>query len=456
MSSATRARFRDMTNVDLAIAPLELNEPEDEATDIKWTDIVKSQCSFLRDVIGDDMDDIDMDKLSVYMKELNLKPCHPDQEDRDECLQRNCAILWQYYVTAKQKHERKVGDALVSNTNVPANYGDINTIALRLFDEVGQYQYKPANLSLMYNMLSVANADDAGNVPYDTTYIQRKKPDAVLKRYNGVSTAVVQANQRMQVTLSEHLGLAPYFVRLWALHTAAHEPQPNTRRRAAKPTTMYLLTEAWEGHISDFFQRYGRIDPHFWTRVQRLLLHALQGLVLLRKQGLALNDVRRQTLGYDIDLEHFLLWSKWTSYDHVAVKDTAEVKDLVATVSDPVSPQHDKFGFGIMVYELLLDAHPGGALNNVDQTTFHRKYQDPKSGVHANIQLLTQLTDIPQPMRGLAQVAYHFIVHPIHGQRWTYDEALQHLSAEMDHVHDPQTCLPPCSTQKPLRPFLDW
>lgn len=449
-----------MSNSDLAIAPLALGEPHVDTPDIKWTDIVKSQCSFLRHLIGNDTDDdddeIDMNKLSVYMKALKLKPCHPDQEDRDECLQRNCAILWQYYVNEKQKHERKVGDALVSKGNVPANYGDINTIALRLFDEVGQYQYKPANLSLMYNMLSAVNTDDVGNVPYDTTYIQRKKPDAVLKRYNGVSTSVVQANERMQVGLSQNLELTHYFLRMWALHTAATQPQPNTRRRAAKPTTMYVLEEAWEGHMGHFVQRYGRIDPHFWMRVQRLLLHALQGLVLLRKHGLALNDVRRQTLGYDIDLEHFLLWSKWTSYDHVTTKDTAHASSLVATVSDPLTQHHDKFGFGIMVYELLMEAHPGGALNNVAQKTFHQNYQNPNGRVHANIQLLTQLTDIPEPMRGLAKVAYHFIVHPEHGQRWSYKQALHHVSNELDRVHDPQTCLPTPSAQKPLRPFLDW
>lgn len=454
-------------NIDESLLEPVVSEPENEPENdldpsylespdnvpSNWSDLIKTQCSFIQHLISqDEGHSVDLDKLETYMRDLKLEPC----DGKENCLQRNCAILWQFYVAQKTKRSKTL--KRVGDTVGPKRKGDIQVISMKLFDEARKYRFRPSELSLMYDMLNVPSNDIDNNVDYSTHEIRRRKPSAILRRYKPVNPAVILSNERMQVALTQYVKLQTYFLVLYTLRTEASVPQPNLRRRSAPVDTMYVLLESSDGNIVDFQQRYQRIDSLYWSRVQRMLIIALQGLIDLRKEGLALNDVRRHTLHYQIDWDKFLLGAKWGNYDNVTVIDEADVNDLVPSTVDPLYKNHDKFAFGIMVFEILFGAHPDGILGAVELNDWQTHYKNITHDTHEN---MTRLLDpeIPPEMQELAKTAFRFIVHPDIAPRWSFKDAVRHLNG-VTGDNSQRTMLtetkPDLTPYKAPRPFLDW
>jgi serine/threonine protein kinase len=202
-----------------------------------------------------------------------------------------------------------------------------------------------------------------------------------------------------------------------------------------------------------------------------MLMYALMGLHNLNRLGFSHNDVKRENLTYKLDWGMNLVQIKWIDYDCVNTMGQP-FPCTTERIDDPLQyPQinggakvdlshHDRFSFGIMIYEILFGMHPSGDLKSVDKT-WKCSYQvtdTEKSHLHNNIRQLLQ----DNPLQPLSTVAYHFIVNEVlypDEKRWNYDAAFSFMK---EHPVDKQAlpglpALPNDGQLPPLpRPYVDW
>ncbi len=348
--------------------------------DTTWYALLSAQCPMLKELVEDDTGQIQVERLHEIMESLDLQPCGDVKKSPEQCLQRNCAILWKYYVERKKHH----------SSPTPSSK-EVARIADHLFALKGKFTYKPEDLGFLYDLIKV------GDASYN---IVRKKGEATLKIYPKVTKNLVAVNTLMQFLLVKHPNLAPYFVTLHQVETGTSAFQPT--RKKIDTTHMYLLHESMDGNMVKFVEHFATLDPDYWHRISRLLIHALKGLDHLHRVGYGLNDVTLTNLMFRLDFKYNVTAAKWGSFDKVA----------------PLSDDnHDLFRFGVMVYEILFHTEP--FLSSSD-------YNDPKSVVHDNILKLRA----PNDLQPLSTVAYHFLVNDQlfpDEKRWNYEQGIKYL-----------------------------
>jgi serine/threonine protein kinase len=411
---------------------------------------------------------IDEDQLEHVMRELHLNPCSDQDAEKGECLQRNCAILWRYYI--QKKHGRnqtwkRCGNSLVDGKHYTENCAEARNIADHMFSERDTFSYRPGDIAFLYDLTKLESADSS---KFGTLHkISKKRGDAVLKTNKKVHPSSIRGNNTMRYLLVNHQDLHEYFVEIYAMEVGAHEHQPHKRKSVG--SNMYVLLEAMDGSLASFQRHFQMRDPYYWNRLQRMLVHALMGLHELNQLGFSHNDVKKENVLYKLDWEHNLVAVKWADFDCLA---TLGEKPACTTerIDDPLQyprhgrhdqadfSQHDRFGFGIMVYELLFSNHPAGPPNKVDKVwkgTYNSPEGDKAYKLHHNIRQLLQ----PNPLQPLSTVAYHFIVNERlfpDERRWNYGEAFNYMKTNPIQK-DTLPPLPQPGDLPPLpRPYLDW
>lgn len=441
--------------------PSTTTETQNSSQNLSWSALLEQQCPYLRRLISRQRGGpVDPERLATLMKALNLKPCTAKDAAQGECLQRNCAVLWQYYVRrkrSKNKHWKRCGKSAVDPKHYDSECAEARNIADHLFSERGNYSFRPQDLAFMYDLSKVENADPSrfGNLQR----ISKKRGDAVLKIEYKVRPRIASSYRIVRFLLTENTRLIDYFIKLYDVNVGTNTEQPY--RGKSPPTNMYVLMESMDGSMVHFQKHYQKRDPVYWNRLQRMLIHSLQGLELLHQMGYSHNDVKKENLLYKINVERNLVAVKWGDYDCVA-KSRDRPHCITARAKDPLNNGNqngDLFAFGIMVFELLFSEHPAGKEGTVDQwwASLYTETEGQKAGwLHRRIEELKA----DNPLQPLSTVAYHFIVNENWSQdkRWGMHQALKFLSTHqvrkdrlvpLPHLDDKQLFSLP-------KPYVDW
>jgi len=435
--------------------------------DLPWTELLQQQCPYLKKLILDKDGSINPDQLEQVMRKLKLNPCGSQDKDRGECLQRNCAILWRYYI--QKKHGRntrwkRCGNTLVDADHYTGECSEARAIADHMFNERDTFSYRPGDIAFLYEVAKIENADPG---KFGTLHkITKKRGDAVLKINHKVHPGTIRGHNIVRFVLVNEQSMHDYFVALYALEVGTSENQPHKRK--SQTSNMYALMESMDGSLTSFQRHFQKRDPYYWNRLQRMLIHALRGLYQFNQRGFSHNDVKKENLLYKLDWEHNLVAVKWADYDCVAElgeKPTCtsiRIDDPLQYPHDgttqPDFTQHDRFAFGILVYELLFSTHPAGDTKTVDATwkgTYNQVGGKESHQLHHNIRQLLQ----PNPLQPLSTAAYHFIVNEKlfpDEPRWDYAQAFNHIKSHpLEKEQLPP--LPQVGELPPLpRPYLDW
>jgi len=186
---------------------------------------------------------IDLVKLQHVMNELNLNACpvSNDTANQEECLQRNCSILWKYYIQRKHnrnKHWKKCGDSIQPPGVLNSECSEANSIADHLFAERNNLAYRPEDLAFLYDLSKLESSAPGTSA---THKISKKRGDAVLKisKANPVS---IRGNNLMRFLCVNNPELSDYFLSVYSLEVGTMTPQPT--RKNSNSTNMYILLES--------------------------------------------------------------------------------------------------------------------------------------------------------------------------------------------------------------------
>jgi hypothetical protein len=361
--------------------------------DLSWAQLLERQCPYLYAMIQKEDKEIDAAALDDVMRKLNLQPCNPHENgtDNHECLQRNCAVLWRYYIARKHaaKSSKKwCGTTLVDPEHFTPECEDAQVIAQRIFDEKEKFVYRPGDIAVLYDLNKI---DETSGAMYR---LQKKRGDVILKINYNVNSAYMYGNNIMRYLLVNHQDLLNYFLNIYSLEIGTAERQPN--RKLTPVTHMYLLLEAMDGSLLQFQQRFQKTDPHYENRLTRMLLHGLWGLYKLNQLGFSHNNVKLENLVYKLDWSKNLIATKWCDYDCVGLrgqKSFCQKKDQIQ-VSPNKKEESDQLAFGIMLQQLL------------------------------NVKNIEDLLDPQLPHQPLGTVAYHFLV-----DHWSYESTFEYLES---------------------------
>ena len=447
------------------------DETDSKNPELTWSQLLDQQCPYLRRLIASDHDheQIDPERLEHVMRGLNLNPCTDTQQSAgQECLERNCAILWQEYVKRKHRHKqgwKTCGNTLVDPSHYTEDCAESRNIADHMFNERDTFSYRPGDLSFLYDLAKLQQADPSQFGALER--VQKKRGSAVLKTNNRVNPSSIRGNNIIRFLQLNHPELHDYFTTIYSMQVGSQEEQP--RRRKVTSTNMYVLMEAMDGSMTYFQRHFQNRDPYYWNRLQRMLTHALMGLCRLHDLGFSHNDVKPQNLLYKLDWDRNLVSVKWGDFD--CVGELGE-KPLCTTVriddplkyntgtrhDEPNYKHHDLFSFGILVYELLMSSHPAGDIKTVN-LQWKALYTNPTNQrgrlLHTNLKKL--LDD--NPLQPLSTVAYHFTVNELYFHqeaRWGTKEAIDYLKKH-PIPHDELPPLPITGELPRLpRPYMDW
>lgn len=386
--------------------------------DLSWSALLEEQCPYLKKLITNEDGQIDGALLQQIMEKLNLDPCTTDK--REECLERNCSLLWRYYVQRKHhknKHWKKCANSVTNR--ISSDCAEADTIAQHLFQD-GR-SYKPNDLLFLYDLVKLEQPSSEEQQQGTLQKVSKKRGDAVLKTNYAVNPASIHGNNSIRFLSIQNPELTDYFVRIYDLEIGTNQFQPT--RKKSDTTNMYILHESMDGSILTFqqhFQPQENVqprDPDFWNRMTRMCIHAFTGLYELHHLGFAHNRVSGANLCFKMDLQHTLVAVKWTNFDHVAEN----------------SKNDDAFQFGLLIYQILfgpMDKH------------WKETYAQPQAKVHDNI--LKLFAD--ERMKPISMVAYHFLVNQDlfpSEKRWSFLQAHQYL----EKIQVPRDV---------LKPLPDW
>lgn len=379
--------------------------------DLTWSTLLTEQCPYLKKLITKEDGAIDVVQLQQTMEKLNLDPCVTG--NNQECLERNCSILWRYYVQRKHdrnKNWKKCGNAITDMKHINSGEcSEADSIAKHLFQE-GQYlSYQPGDLLFLYDLVKLENKNGTTSDSGDNTSfhkISKKRGDAVLKVNYKATQDSIHGNNIIRFLCLNNPHLLDYFVRIYAMEIGTTNFQPT--RKKTDSTNMYTLLESMDGSMTKFCAYFQNRDPHFWNRVTRMCIHAFTGLYELHKLGFAFHNVKAANLVFKMDFENTLVALKWMNFDGVT----------------ELGKNTDTFEFGIMIYEILF-----GPMENVDKH-WRKSYQtDDKNGQLVHNAILKLMAD--ELMKPISTVAYHFVVNTElfpSEKRWTFEEAFHYLS----------------------------
>jgi len=370
--------------------------------DLTWSTLLTEQCPYLKKLITKEDGEIDTLKLHETMEKLNLDPCVTG--NNQECLERNCSILWRYYIQRKHDKNRnwkKCGNAITDMKHINSGEcSEAESIADHLFQEGQSLSYRPGDLLFLYDLVKQDNKSEEGTTLHK---ISKKRGDAVLKVNYKATQDSIHGNNIIRFLCVNHPHLLDYFVRIYAMEVGTNSFQPT--RKKTESTNMYVLSESMDGPMTKFCAHFQSRDPQFWNRVTRMCIHAFMGLYELHKLGFAFNNVKSENLLFKMDFQHTLVAIKWMNFDAVA----------------EIGKNIDTFEFGMMIYEILF-----GSMENIDKN-WRKSYQTDDRRVHDAI--LKLMAD--ELMKPISTVAYHFVVNTElfpSEKRWTFEEAFHYLS----------------------------
>lgn len=369
--------------------------------DLTWSSLLTEQCPYLKKLITKDDGEIDAQKLHQTMEKLNLDPCTMD--DQKECLERNCSILWRYYIQRKHDRNRswkKCGNAITDLKHINnAECSEAESIANHLFQESQALTYRPGDLLFLYDLVKQENQTEGTSLHK----ISKKRGDAILKVNYKATPDSIHGNNIIRFLSVNHPHLLDYFVRIYALEMGTNHFQPT--RKKTDTTNMYILLESMDGSMKKFCDHFQSRDPQFWNRMTRMCIHAFTGLYELYKLGFSFNHVSCENLMFKLDFEHTLTALKWMNFDAVA----------------EIGKNVDTFEFGMMIFEILF-----GSMDRIDKN-WRKNYQTDNQAIHNAI--LKLMAD--ELMKPISTVAYHFVVNSDlfpSEKRWTFEEAFHYLS----------------------------
>jgi hypothetical protein len=434
--------------------------------DLTWSKLLEAQCPYLYAMIQKEDGGIDAASLDDVMRKLKLNPCNPNTGSA-ECLQRNCAILWRYYIqrkNGKNQNWKRCGSTLTDSEHFSPDCVQAQIIADHMFSERDSFSYRPGDISFLYDLASLESADKSkfGSVHK----INKKRGDVILKINRKVHPGSIHGNNIIRYLLVNNQQLLDYFINIYSMEVGTDAIQPNRKMTAS--TNMYLLLESMDGSLTNFQQHFQVRDPFYWNRLNRMLCHALMGLYKLNRLGYAHNDVKKENTLYKLDWENNLTAIKFADYDCVGPIGT---KPLCVTDRslDPLTSSDvrvmdesmryegvDRFAFGVMVYEMLFGEHFVGKTIDKTWSGLYMQYNNPSSAtIHNNIKKL--LT--PNDLQPISTVAYHFIVNDRlfpQEKRWNYEQAFEFIK-NSDLSRD---VLPPLPRHNQIpelpHPYLNW
>lgn len=330
---------------------------------LAWSTFLGTQCPALHHLITDTTGQIDHHAVQRLMERLELEPCDPSKED---CLERQCSALWQYYVRVK-------------NRKVPVS-GEVRNISDHLFSERGNLSYKPGDLSFLYDLHRSTSGDR------DSHRIVRRAGEAVLKVESETDQGEIQSYDILRFLCAEHPELSEHFVQIYALE-----------RTVRTPTKMYVLMESMDGSVREFHAEFSKRDPQFWNRFNRMLIHGLVGLQMLHHNGFSFGHVSLDNLMFKLE------WPTREDHRHAGL--VAVKWRCPRGMSTEPSKQHEDLGhFALMICELLWG---------------HDKV--PKT---FNLQHLQELQH-PNPLQPLSTVAAHVLMRD--ENHWDLEMAIEFI-----------------------------
>ena len=258
---------------------------------VTWAHTLRRNCPMLQELITDYEGVIDPDELESLLQQLNLTPC-PRQDD--DCLNRNCAILWRYYVQHKyQVRNRDEEDPanldLSAATLEALQTQDAKVITRTLFQTDTQLKFAPSELSPEFELKKHGQ---------DRWHVYRRHGVATLHRLPTYHPGY----EIMRFAQARRPGLSIHFVRLLAVFSTRHRG-------------MFVLSESMTGLLTSFVTRFQDTDPHFPTRLRQILAHAWTGLTLWHDLGYILGPAAR--LMFRLDAGARRVTCKWGNFDTV-------------------------------------------------------------------------------------------------------------------------------------------
>lgn len=377
------------------------SEKKAKTVDLTWYGLLSEQCPLLKNLVEKE-GKVDASRLTEIMSDMNLQPC--GGKDDEECLQRNCATLWKYYVERKQA---KV------DTVLPRQSREVSRIAEHLFDMQGKFRYRPEDLAFLYDIVKVESATQEASS--STLNLVRRKGVAALKIFSKAKPHIVESLTRARFLQTEHPALLPYFVQIFQVEASTTTFQPSRRKVDTK--NMYILQESMDGSFAQFLNHYRprqAQDPDYFSRLQRMLAHALKGLGALHDTGFGLGQVDAEDLHFKIDFGYNVIGVKWGSFDQLA--------PIRHSTDDAY--HSDLFLFGLLVYFSLFNNRPWLP---ADDEKWQAAWSDPKSIVHDNILRLRA----PNALQPISTAAYHFLVNPFlfpDEKRWDFKQAWKYMN----------------------------
>lgn len=350
-------------------------------------------------------------------------------------------------------------------------------IATQLFQEHKDFQFTPSDIEFLYELQPLKNAHPTRNT---LQKLQKKSGDVVLKTTNKVRDHEIRGTQIVRVLLLNHQILQEYFVKLYSVHFQIQgvvESKTGVNKQPRPVNAMYTLMEAMSGNMFQYVQHYydaSHTNTFYYNKLQRMLYHAMIGLKCLNDLGYRHNDVKPENLMFKVDWDHDLVDVKFVDFESVTPMNEMYVTSTIRII-DPQrgSPDdskqvqyyagqnlahHDRFAFGILVYELIFGHHPAGNIRSVNETwalgyqvVYDEKtntYKSQDNDIHKNIRKLLSAENY-QPM---ATVAYHFILNEFlykgyeNEKRWNWNQAVQYVekyhsnsreTSDFDHLPTP-------------------
>jgi len=229
------------------------NTKKPEHKEVDWTTLMSEQCPLLYKLITKDTGDIDPTLLNNLIEELDLQPCNDKTKNGAECLQRNCAILWSYYVRRKQKHHphlKRCVHTLVDGKQDASECAEIMNISDHLFNERDMLAFKPGDLNLLYD-LELMQGDKSTGI---LQRIRKKRGDAVLKIVRRAENYAVQGNNIIRFLMVQDPKLNDYFIKVYALEWGTTAQQPS--RQTVQGSNLYTLLEAIDSYVASRTERF--------------------------------------------------------------------------------------------------------------------------------------------------------------------------------------------------------
>lgn len=345
-----------------------------------WLSFLNTQCPVLYHLITDRSGQVDQKAVERILE--RYAPCDPSKAD---CLERQCSALWQYYVSTRHK----------SPDHTPR---EVRNIADHLFAERDNLSFRPGDLSFLYD-LHRSTTDDRRE-----HRVIRRSGQTVLRIEDETEPGDIHGFDVLRVLLAEHEVLRDYFVNVYALE-----------RSVSRPIKLYLLLEAMDGSLTNFYDEFSGRDPHFWQRFTRMLVHAWVGLYRLHALGYALGHVA---------LDNLLFKLEWNQKDQSAGLVAVKWRCPRGFSTEPAQQHDDWVKFAHLVSRLLWGTQKDPHLNTLKD---------------------------PNHLQPLSTLAYHTLT-PTPEQRWTEAQMFHYLQQ-----HSPsQDLLAPIPLGRGIEAYPDW